>query len=293
MNQVVAGLCAAAVVAGLLLLVDGIRPRPREFSTGSSTQLWRSLGERWTKRSRSWRIRAGLAAAGAVVLFLVTGWPVMLIATPALVMGLPALLADPPNRDIEVLEALDRWVRSLVSSLPTGKSITDAIRATAPQAPATIRTPVQLVVARLEARWTTREALLALADDLDSPDADAVIAALVLAAQRGGQGAAATLAGLADSIQARLRALREIESERSKPRIVVRQVTVISIVALAVAVVASPDFFAPYGSPIGQLMVCLLLAGYVGSLLAMRRVTRPRHRERILSRPGTAEVGHA
>jgi Flp pilus assembly protein TadB len=195
---------------------------------------------------------------------------------------LPPLLASPRNRDLELLEALDRWVRLLVATLATGVSIPDAIRATRRQAPELLIGPVDQLVARLDDRWTIRQTLLATADDLASPDADAVLAALVLAAERGGTGAVETLQALADSIADRIRTSRDIEAERAKPRIVVRQVTVLTLVILGGAIVLGRDFFAPYGTWYGQLILAGLLASYLGSLVWLRRLTTPRRRERIL-----------
>jgi tight adherence protein B len=63
---------------------------------------------------------------------------------------------------------------------------------------------------------------------------------------------------------------------------VVRQVTVISLVTLLVAFVASPGFFEPYRSPLGQLILTLLVSAYIGSLLLMRRKAQQRERPRIL-----------
>ena len=110
-----------------------------------------------------------------------------------------------------------------------------------------------------------------MADDLDAPDADAVLAALPLAAERGGTGATATLNALADSIQDRLKAQREIETERAKPRIVVRQVTIVTVSVLALALMFGRDFFAPYGTPVGQVILLSLLAavrGFAGDAAA-------------------------
>ena len=107
-------------------------------------------------------------------------------------------------------------------------------------------------------------------------------AALALAAERGGTGATATLHALADSIQDRLKAQREIETERAKPRIVVRQVTVVTVLALAAALLFGREFFAPYSTPTGQIILVSLLALYVASLLMLRRMTMPRRRDRIL-----------
>ena len=42
----------------------------------------------------------------------------------ALALGLPYLLTMPRPRDVELLEALDRWVRALSATLATGTSVT-------------------------------------------------------------------------------------------------------------------------------------------------------------------------
>jgi putative copper export protein len=138
------------------------------------------------------------------------------------------------------------------------------------------------MVARLNNRWETRDALMRFADAVDSPDADAVIAALILASSRGAHGASVTLHALADSIQAQLKGRRAIEVERSKPYVVVRQVTVISLSTLILVFLLSPDFFAPYRTPLGQALLFLLLIMYVASLILMRRKAQEPARPRIL-----------
>src|SRR5690606_37327048 len=130
--------------------------------------------------------------------------------------------------------------------IATGKSIRDAIIATRHQAPPLLVLPVTRLVARLDQGWTTREALLAMADDVASADGDAVLAALAIAASRGGIGTRATLAALSDNTQDRLRALREIAAERAKPRAVVRQVTLITLAVLGGSLLLGGSFFDPY-----------------------------------------------
>ena len=71
---------------------------------------------------------------GGIVAML-TGWLISIVVLPLLALGLPYLLTLPKPRDIELLEALDRWVRSLSATLATGKSITDAIRISRRTAP--------------------------------------------------------------------------------------------------------------------------------------------------------------
>ncbi len=284
MGSLLAGLCGVLIVGGLVLFAAGLRGRP-PVSTPLSTSLWKRVVDSRTAlavRRRWWQV--ALALAAGIVAAAAVGWPLLAALVPVVAFGLPMVLAAPSNRDLAVLEALDRWVRTLGSLLPTGRSIGDAIRVSVGQAPALLAPQLRLLTARLDDRWTTGQALLHLADELDSPDADAVLAALSLAAERGGTGATATLAALADNIQDRLRALREIETERAKPRIVVRQVTVITLVVLGLALLFGGSFFAPYASPLGQLLLAMLVFAYLGALLFLRRLTLPRPRQRILRR---------
>jgi len=213
---------------------------------------------------------------------MLTGWLILIVVLPLLALGLPYLLILPKPRDIELLEALDRWVRSLAATLATGKSITDAIRISRRTAPPLLADEINLLVSRLNNRWETRDALMRFADAIDSPAPDGAVAALILASSRGANGASVTLQALADSIQTQLKGRRAIEVERSKPYVVVRQVTVISLSTLALVFAFSPSFFAPYRTPLGQVLLSVLLIIYIASLLLMRRKARQPDRPRIL-----------
>ncbi len=283
MTALAAVLAAMITVTGLVILVAWARDTLPESTGGrrSSTRLWTTMVDNATRHPGS-LARLGVAAALTVALTASTGWPVMLAIVPFAVLGLPRLLAEPPQDDITLLQALDRWIRGMTATMATGTSITDALRLSARQAPPLLAGPLALLVKRLDDRWSPDQALLALADSLDSADADAVVASLVLAVRRGGTGATVTLSALADSLQDRLRALREIESERAKPRIVVRQVTIITSVVMGAAMLLGRDFFAPYSTPLGQVILAALIAAYAGSIAMLRRMTVPRRRARIL-----------
>jgi Flp pilus assembly protein TadB len=272
-------LVGALIAGGLVAIAFAVNNPPRSAS-GLSTRLWKSLVDR---RSRPHWIRLLVSAGAGLVAAAITGWPLLVALVPAAGSALPTLLTAPPNRELDLLQAIDRWVRTLGSLLPTGRSIADAIRVSTRQAPALIAPQARLLAARLDDRWTIEQALNAMADELDSPDADAVLAALALVAQRGGTGAGLTLSALADNLQDRLRALREISTERAKPRFVVRQVTLITTAVLGVALLFGGDFFAPFGTPLGQVLLTVLVAAYLGSLLFLRRMTLPRPRQRILT----------
>jgi tight adherence protein B len=273
------------IIGGLLGIGYGLGRRVRACSprTQSIGELWARITRRpQGLRGRHRDVILLLSVITGFVVALLTGWLILILVLPVLALGLPYLLILPKPRDIELLEALDRWVRSLASTLATGKSITDAIRISRRTAPPQIADEVNLLVIRLNNRWGTRDALMRFADAIDSPDADGVVAALILASSRGANGAAVTLQALADSIQAQLKGRRAIEVERSKPYVVVRQVTVISLSTLLLVFLLSPSFFAPYRTPLGQVLLTVLLIIYIASLLLMRRRARQPDRLRIL-----------
>jgi tight adherence protein B len=273
------------IIGGLLGIVYGLRRqiRPASQRTESIQQWWARVTRRpQGSRGRQRDLILLLSMIIGCLLAMLTGWLILIAVLPLLALGLPYLLILPKPRDIQLLEALDRWVRSLAVTLGTGKSITDAIRISRRTAPPLLADEINLLVTRLNNRWETRDALMRFADAIDSPDVDGVVAALILASSRGANGASVTLQALADSIQAQLKGRRVIEVERSKPYVVVRQVTVISLSTLVLVFLLSPNFFAPYRTPLGQTLLSALLIIYLASLLLMRRKAHQPDRPRIL-----------
>jgi tight adherence protein B len=273
------------IIGGLLGIVYGLRRqiRPASQRTESIQQWWARVTRRpQGSRGRQRDLILLLSMIIGCLLAMLTGWLILIVVLPLLALGLPYLLILPKPRDIQLLEALDRWVRSLAVTLGTGKSITDAIRISRRTAPSLLGDEINLLVTRLNNRWETRDALMRFADAIDSPDVDGVVAALILASSRGANGASVTLQALADSIQAQLKGRRVIEVERSKPYVVVRQVTVISLSTLVLVFLLSPNFFAPYRTPLGQTLLSALLIIYLASLLLMRRKAHQPDRPRIL-----------
>lgn len=273
MGLTAAATAGAVVGFGLLLVVAGLLRRAP--STGPSTGMWTRITLRWTTTTRRRRLWLASSIVAGLALAMATRWWLAAALLPALLLLVPWLLSAPPNREIEVLAGLDRWVRLIATSLSSGKSIRDSLFATRRQAPEVLAEPVGRLCARIDQRWTMRDALYAFADDLSSADADAVVAALTIASARGGAGARATLTTLSDTIQDRLRALREVSAERAKPRAVARQVTAITLGVLLTMVLLNPTFFASYASLAGQLLAATLAGLYIGCLFVLRRKTVP------------------
>ena len=286
MIALIPALAGALLVAGVLALVVGLRPT--EFAPRKPrTRRMRPL----SKQNRLLLI-AGLGAGVAALL--VTGWVLSLVVVPVAVVGLPTLLSSSSAAArIERLEAMEEWTRSLSGVLTVGIGLEQALVATLRSTPVAIAPEVTRLVARLRARWVTEDALRAFAEELDDATGDLVAANLILGARRRGAGLASVLEGLAESVAADVRARRQVETDREKPRATARWVTLISVSVLVVLAV-SGTYVAPYRSPIGQVILVALLAGYVATLIWMKRMAIGRALPRFLSSgPSTSRGGAA
>jgi len=270
MNALLAGLSGALIVAGILGIVVGLRPAPEPEprpprQAGTLKRRWRTMPP-----ARRWSTLAALAV-GAVAGVL-TGWLVLLVVLPAAVLGLAALLASSSeSARIARLDAIAEWTRNLSGVLVAGQGLEQALVASLRSTPEAIRPEVSRLVARLRGRWDTESALRAFADEIDDATGDLVAAALILGARKRGPGLSAVLTGLAESTADDVRARRQIEADRAKPRATARWVTILSAGALTVLALTG-QFLAPYATPIGQLILLVLLACYAASLAWMQRM---------------------
>jgi Flp pilus assembly protein TadB len=275
----VPALAGALLVGGLIALLVGLRPAPVIDRP--------SRARRTMKLSRQTRILLLSGAAAGVVAFLVTGWVLALIAVPLAFVGLPVLLSSSSaTARIKRLEAMEEWTRSLAGVLTVGVGLEQALVATLRSTPAAIAPEVTRLVARLRARWVTEDALRAFADELDDATGDLVAANLILGARRRGAGLASVLEGLAESVAADVRARRQVEADRAKPRATARSVTLISVGVLVILAL-SGTYVEPYQSPLGQVVLVALLAAYVATLVWMKRMAIGQTMPRFLS-PVTA-----
>ena len=285
MIVLIPAVAGALLVGGVLLLFVGLRPTevashpPRRRRLRPMTKQFRLL------------LLSGVGAG--VVALLVTGWVMSLIVVPVAFVGLPTLLSSSSaSAQIDRLEGMEEWTRSLSGVLTVGVGLEQALVATLRSTPATIAPEVTRLVARLRARWVTEDALRAFADELDDATGDLVAANLILGARRRGAGLASVLEGLAESVAADVRARRQVEADRAKPRATARSVTVISVGVLVVLAV-SGTYVEPYRSPLGQVILIALLSAYVATLIWMKRMAIGRPLPRFLSPTSATEMGSA
>ena len=280
-------LAGALIVGGLIALVLGLRPvEPRP---PAPTKPVPGLA-RLTRVTRRTRILLAAGLGSGVLVAAVTGWVVAIVVVPAAAAGLPALLSAPPAAArVERLEAMEEWTRSLSGVLTAGAGLEQALIATLRSTPQPIRPEVTRLASRVRARWSTEDALRAFADDLDDATGDVIAANLLLGARRRGSGLASVLDGLSESVAADVRARREIEADRAKPRATARWVTIITVSVLAFLAL-SGEYIAPFGTPLGQLLLVLLLGLYVATLVWMRSMATGAPLPRFIGATAAAEA---
>lgn len=289
MSAFIPGLAGALIALGVVCAVAGLVPQP-EPPPRPQPASRRGLGRWWRLLSARTRVGFLVAVAAGTVIGLLTGWLIAAVVLPVSVLGLPYVLASSPETTrIARLEALAEWTRNLAGVLTVGVGLEQALMATARSTPEPIRGEVGRLVARLQARWDTTRALRAFADELDDPTGDAVAGALILSARRRGSGLASVLTGLAESVADDVTARRRIEADRAKPRSTARTVTMISAVVLVV-LAGSGQFLAPYASPLGQVVLGVLLGLYGLTLVWMRRMSQGKPMSRFIGE--TAKAGN-
>ena len=279
-----AGVCGALVVAGLLLSAHALTApeppaRPRRRRPRSASSVDRPAA----RRQRTLWVSGGLAAAAV---WLVSGWPVGGVLVGLAVVGVPWLLAQfsAGNAAVERLEALQEWVRRSSDVLAAGGGLEQTLIRSARTAPEPIAAEVATLAARLQARWPTSRALLAFADDLDDAAGDLVVAALLLGAELRGPGLARVLTELAGSLTEEVTMRRKVEADRAKPRANARWLLLITVAASGLAAL-NGDYLAPYGTGVGQLVLAAIAGMIVACLLWMRRLTMPAPSPRFLVDP--------
>jgi Flp pilus assembly protein TadB len=278
MNPLVPALVGVLTVGGVMGLVLGLRRVPVSAAAPAKPRKLVRL----VRLPRRVLIAVVIATAVGVLVALLSGWAIAIVVFPLAAVGLPVLLgASDESRTIERLEGLAEWTRNLSGVITVGVGLEGALVATLRTTPDVIRPEVASLVGRIRSRWNTGEALRAFADEFNDATGDLVAATLILAAQKRADGLSQILSGRAESVAAEVAARRQLEADRSKPRQTARIVTLITVVCL-VGMAATGQYLEPYRSPVGQVILSVLLGLYVTGLVVMRRMARVKPLPRLL-----------
>ncbi|TFV91208.1 type II secretion system F family protein [Blastococcus sp. CT_GayMR16] len=235
-----------------------------------------------------------LGALGtAVLVLLITGWPVAALAAAGGVVFVPKVLGGgkASRQLIATSEALADWTRRLADLISSGAagSTRDALRRSLTSAPEPITPAVTNLVTRMGPQGV-EPALRQFAREVDDPAADKIAMVLILRERNGGPGLAEVLTALAADLDDRSRMVREIEAERAKPRANMRTIVVVTLVLVVGMTLFARTFLSGYSTPLGQVALLVDVAIFGTALRWMRRLSDPPRPPRVLTDPGLATV---
>lgn len=262
---------AVGAVAGWTLLptADGVRRR--------GLQVQRLLAT------------SGAALLAAVLVLVVTGWPVAAVLAAVGVAMAPRLLGGGQARKEQIArtEAVASWAESVRDTMAAAAGLEEAIVATAVAPPAAIAREVRMLAQRLRHQRLV-DALEAFGADLRHPSADLVVAALTIAARMEAADLTGLLSRLAVSIRDDATMRVKVETSRARLRTSARIILGSVAATVALLMVLNRSYLDAYDSVVGQFM--LLVVGLIfatgGWLLArMSDIDLP---ERFVPRAGAS-----
>lgn len=281
----VAVLCGLGFGAGLWLLVSGLSRRPRRPSRSAATVLHRLGGHRAP-------LRLGAALGAAAMVAVLTQWPVAGLLAGLAVWAAPGMLAgaQASTRAQAKLEAVAAWTESLRGTLQAAAGLEQAIIATAGTAPEAIRGEVSALADAIRSGVRLPAALRAFAADLDHPDADRVVAALLLAATGHARNLAEQLEALAAAAREQAAARLRVHTEWSTTRTSVRVIIAIAVLMACGMIAFNREFLEPYDTPGGQVILAVVGGMFAAGFVWLARMSRIEDPPRVLANPDGAEA---
>jgi Flp pilus assembly protein TadB len=225
-----------------------------------------------------------LSLALALVVGLLTHMVVAALAAAVIPYLVPALrLKNPQAGAMARLEALVCWTEALRDALRTS-GLEDALRRVSQTASAAIGREMRHLVHNLDPKvgMSTGNALRVLADDLDDPSADAIIAPLVLAVEQQAKGLVDLLSALARAGRGELTMRGRIEAQRSPMYLQVRIVVWFSLCLFAALMLVARGYMSPFTTAFGEVVLALAIGAYASGLYIMLRLIRERPEPRLL-----------
>ena len=218
--------------------------------------------------------RVGITVAAVVAAAVVSRWPVAAVGAGALAWYWPRLvgLTSGDRQTIARLDALATWTESLRDTVAGAIGLEQAIPATAFACAPAIRPQVLRLAGQMQARVPMLLALRGLADDLNDPSADLVVAALRLSSQLRGPGLRETLSALATSARAELEMRQKVEAGRKTLRRGAAIIAGVTVFFAGGLTLVNGKYLRPYNSLTGQLVLALVCAvfgvgfGWLGKL---------------------------
>jgi Flp pilus assembly protein TadB len=273
LEALLAGIGGGGGVALLIASLVGFKPKVRAGTQAKVGDWLRSVSRRLI-----------IAMLVGVVIGLITGWPVAGVGVAVLVFFWNQLFGGLSHERLGMqrVEALAMWTESLRDTIAGAVGLEQAIPASARSAGPLLRPHLDVLINRLRGRMPLPEALHLLADDIDDPSADIIIAALILNSRLRGPGLREVLGALAGSAREEVDMRNRIMAQRAGMRRAV-QIIVVAVTTVVVGMsVLDHKYVQAYGTPSGQLVLLLVMLLFAGGFFWLRRLSEVKTPERFL-----------
>lgn len=230
----------------------------------------------WRARFRASQPRLWKAVVVTAVVAVITRWPVAAISAGALTWLWPDLFgaARESREQLTRLEAVSTWTESLRDTMAAAIGLEQSIIASVEVAPDSIAPQLQRLVGRLRAHVPLPQALATFAEEFTDASVDLVVAALIMNARLRGSGLVGTLTALASTAREELEMRTKVEESRKNLRRSARVIVAVTVTFAGGLLLLSRDYLHPYGSITGQLMLLVVVGGFVAGFVWIRSVSR-------------------
>ena len=268
--------CGLAFGTGILLIISGLQRRPDPSPTRHSLSTW-NLPPDAAKRGVQ-------AVACSVLVLALTRWPVAALAAGMFGWFAFELIGSSHSVDVAIArtEAIATWTEMLRDTIGAAHGLESAIAATAPVAPAPIRHEIDALAARLQ-HAPLDTALQGLAQDLDHPIGDLVVAALSAASRSSVRELGELLGTLANAARDEASMQLRVEAARARVHTAVRVVASCTLLTALGLVVLNPTYVDVYADATGQVVLCLVAACWGLALWWLSTMSRFDRPERFLA----------
>jgi Flp pilus assembly protein TadB len=269
-------LVGAFVGGGVVLLVNALTRQDVSPVAKPPSGLGRRL--------KAFGTRLPIAMGVGLLVLLVTRWVVAAVATGLLILFWDALFggAGAEKRGIAKIEALAAWTESLRDTVAGAVGLEQAIPATAYAASPIIAGELSTMADRLRVRVPLPVALQRFAEDMDDASADLIIAALILNSRLRGPGLREVLTSLSESARAELDMRQRVSAGRRSTRRSVQIVVGVTLTFVFGLRIFNPGYVEPYASPVGQVVLLIVIGVFAAGVMWLRRLSRFETPERFL-----------
>lgn len=268
---------AGAVVGGAIVaLVLALIPREQEVEIRPPSKYLVKL--------RQAGVRLPIAVGVALLVLLLTRWPVATIAAGVLVFAWPLLFGGSGEERMAIarLEGVAAWTESLRDTVAGAVGLEQAIPATAYAASPAIVKELSALADRLRVRVPLPQALQKFADEMNDSSVDLIVASLILNSRLRGPGLREVLTSLSDSARAALDMRQRIFAGRRSTRRSVQIVIAVALVFVVGLSIFNRGYVQPYSSAVGQVVLLLILGLYAVGFIWLRRLASFEVPERFL-----------